>query len=157
MPRFGVRRNIMAMKGLGKDFNVVPVASGKHISLKNASGVTFVCYEDGGAQAITLKESVAGASEQALAVINELWASNGIGGVWTRETTDANGALSDESALVKKDTTAFDAAAIYVGADQLSDDFDSVEVTIDGAGSCVAIVHGLHVQRAPENLPAQAV
>lgn len=79
----------MAQKGLGKDFMVVPLATGKHISLANASGVTFICYEDGGAQAITLKESIAGASEQALSVINELYASDGVGSVLTREISDA--------------------------------------------------------------------
>jgi hypothetical protein len=146
------------MEGLGKDFNIIPVATGKHISLKNASGVTFVCYEDGGAQAITIKESIAGASEQALAVVKKLYASDGVGSVWTRETTDANGDISGgDGTLVKKDTTAFDCAAFYIGAEELSAGFDSVEVTIDGAGLCIAIVHGLKVQRAPQNLPAFAV
>ena len=146
------------MKGLGKDFNVIPVATGKHISLKNASGVTFVCYEDGGAQAIQVMESIAGASEQLLATVTELYASNGIGGVFTRETTDANGALgTGDAEMVKKDTTLFDCAVFYIGADELSDGFDSIEVTIDGAGICAAIVHGLKVQRAPQNLPASAV
>jgi hypothetical protein len=146
------------MEALGRLFNVVPVATGKHISLKNASGVTFVCYEDGGAQAITIKESVAGSSEQALATVTKLYASDGVGGVWTRETTDANGDISGgDGTLVKKDTTAFDCAAIYIGADELSDGFDSVEVTIDGAGLCIAIVHDLEVQRTPANLPASAV
>jgi hypothetical protein len=145
------------MKALGRVINVVHTASGKHISLANASGVTFSCYEDGGAQAITIKESVAGASEQALEVVTELYASDGIGGVFTRETTDANGALgTGDAAIVKKDTTAFDGAVFYIGADELSDGFDSVEVTVDG-GTCVAIVHDLAVQRAPQNLPAAAV
>jgi hypothetical protein len=146
------------MEALGRLFNVVPVATGKHVSLKNASGVTFVCYEDGGAQAITIKESIAGQSEQALATVTKLYASDGVGGVWTRETTDANGDISGgDGTLVKKDTTAFDCAAIYIGADELSDGFDSVEVTIDGAGLCIAIVHDLEVQRTPANLPASAV
>jgi len=145
------------MLGLGRLFNVVPVATGKHVSLANASGVTFVCYEDGGAQAIAFKESIAGASEQALAVINELYASSGVGGVFTRETTDANGALSDSSSVVKKDTTAFDCAVFYIAAEQLSEGFDSVECTIDGAGMCFAIVHDLNIQRTPANLPAAAV
>lgn len=144
-------------EGLGRLFNVVPLATGKHISLSNASGVTFVCYEDGGAQEITIKESLAGAGEQALAAVSVLYAGNGIGGVWTRETTDANGALAPSSSIVKKDTTAFDAAIFYIAAEQLSEGFDSVEVTIDGAGMCLAIVHDLNVQRAPANLPAAAV
>lgn len=144
-------------KWLGNGGNVIPVATGKHIDLSNASGVTFILYEDAGAQSTDFKESKAGASEQALTVLNEYWASNGIGGVWTRETADADATLSDDSNFVKKDTTAFDCAVIYIGADELSDDFDSVEATIDGAGLCIAIVHDLAVRRAPENLPAAAV
>lgn len=148
----------MAKKGLGNDFLVIPLATGKHISLKNASGVTFVCYEDGGAQAITIKESIAGASEQNLATVTELYASDGVGSVWTRETTDANGDISaGDATLVKKDTTAFDCAAFYIGADELSAGFDSVEVTIDGAGLCIAILHDLDVKRAPANHAAFAV
>lgn len=146
----------MATKGLGKAFNVIPVASTIHISLKNASGVTFILYEDAGAQSTDFKESIAGASEQALTVLNEYWASNGVGGVWTRETDDAGGTLSDDSNFVKKDTILFDCAAIYIGADELSAGFDSIEATAD-AGTCIAIVHDLNVQRAPENLVAGGV
>jgi len=145
------------MEGLGKDFNVIPVATGLHISLKNAVGVTFVSYEDGGAQAITIKESIAGASEQALAVVDHLYCSNGVGGTWTRETTDANGALgTGDSAIVKKDTVLFDAAAFYIDASELSDGFDSVEVTIDAGGPLVAIVH-LLAQRSPTGMGTSAV
>jgi len=145
------------MKGLGRVFNVIPVASGIHVSLKNASGVTFVCYEDAGAQAISFTESIGGASEQNLTFLNELYAGNGVGGVWTRETSDANAALDDDYEITKKDTELFDAAVIYVGADMLSDGFDSVECTIDGTGVCVAIVHDLLVQRDPANLPVSGV
>ena len=145
------------MKGLGESFNTVEFASGIHVSLKNASGVTFVCYENGGAQTIDIKESKAGADETLLEVVTELYASDGVGGVKTKETTDANGALgTGDGAIVKKDTTAFDAASFYIGASELSDLFDSVEVTVD-AGTVMAIVHGLLVQRAPENLPISGV
>jgi len=147
----------MAQKFLGKGGITIAKASGKHISLANASGVTFTCYEDGGAQNIDIKESVAGADEQTLSTVTEIYASDGIGGVITRETTDANGALgTGDGAIVKKDTTPFDQAVIYIGADELSDGFDSVEVTVN-AGECFAVVHGLAVQRAPQNLPASAV
>lgn len=147
----------MAQKGLGNIFNVVSVASGKHVSLKNGQAVTFICYEDGGAQAIAIKESIAGASEATLSTVTELYASDGIGGVWTRETTDANGALGDgDGAIVKKDTTAFDCAVFCITADELSKGFDSVEVTVDG-GTCTAIVHDLNVKRTPANLAAAAV
>ena len=145
------------MKALGRVINIVGFASGIHIDLANASGVTFVCYEDGGAQNIDIKESKAGADETPLAVVTEIFASNGVGGVHTKETTDANGALgTGDSAIVKKDTVNFDVAVFYIGASELSDLFDSVEVTVD-AGTVTAIVHDLLVQRAPENLPASGV
>jgi hypothetical protein len=144
------------MKGMGHAFNTIPVASGKHVSLADARGVTFVIYEDGGATEIALKESKAGSGEQNLAVIDDYLASDGVGGVWTRETDDADGPNAGAASMVKKDTTNFDCAAIYVDASQLSAGFDSVECTVDG-GVCVAIVHGLHVQRDPVNLPASAV
>jgi hypothetical protein len=144
------------MKALGRVINVIPLASGIHISLKNASGVTFVLYENGGAQSTDFKESVAGADEQALTVLNNYHAGDGIGGVWTAETDDAGGTLDDDSNFVKLDTTPFDCAVIYIGASELSDGFDSVEATSD-APQCTAIVHDLLVQRAPENLPASGV
>jgi hypothetical protein len=122
-------------------FNLIPigVATGKHINMENLQGVVFLCFEDGGAQAITIKESIDGASEQALTCLDELWASSGVGAAFTRETTDANGALSDSSSAVKKDTTAFDQACFYIAKQELSAGFNSVEVTIDGAGICVAL------------------
>ena len=148
----------MANKGLGKGFNYIQLATGVHISLKNASGVTFFCYEDAGAQNAVFKQSIAGASEVALATVNELWASSGVASqVWTRETSDASAALSNNSTVIKKDTTPFDCMAIYIGADELGDGYDSVECTIDGAGICSAVVHDLTVQRAPENLVTAGV
>lgn len=141
---------------LGFGGNVVPKASGKHIDLSNATGVTFVLYEDGGAQSTDFVESIAGSSGQALTAVNFYYAGDGVGGVWTRETADADATLSDDSNFVKKDTTPFDCAVIYFSADMLSDGFDSIEATSD-AGECIAIVHGLAVQRTPANLPASAV
>jgi len=145
------------MEALGRVINVIPLATGKHISLKNASGVTFVLYEDAGAQSAVFVESIGGASEQSLEFLNHYYASNGIGGVWTRETADADATLDDDHTFVKKDTILFDCAVIYVGADMLSAGFDSVECTIDGAGICIAFVHELLQQRRPDNLPAAAV
>ncbi len=148
-------------KGLGKDFNVMPVATGVGISLKNARGVTFVLYENGGDQQIVFTETKAGASSQALATVNELYACSGVtAGVWTRDTQHDQAGPSDmdnESTVQKQDDTPHDCAAIYIGADELSDGYDAVVCTIDGSGICIAIVHGLNVQRQPENLATVGV
>lgn len=146
------------MKGLGRAFNLIPLATGVHISLRNATGVTFLCYEDAGAQNAVFLESIAGASEQALTTVNEIYSCSGVAdGVWTRDSEDAGGDMDDNSTVVKKDTTPFDCMAIYIGADELSAGFDSIECTIDGAGLCIAIVHDMTVQRQPENLPTIGV
>ncbi len=143
-------------KWLGRN-NVVQRASAIDIPLKDAAGVTVLCFENGGAQAITIEESIAGASVTALAVVDHLYASDGVGSVWTRETTDANGALgTGDAAIVKKDTLLFDVAVFYIGAAELSDTFTHVRITIDdvSTGEIQIILHDLMVQRAPENLAA---
>src|SRR5215204_1902315 len=77
------------MKALGRIVNVVHEASGVHIPLKSAQGVMYVSYLDAGTQSGTLKESILGASEQNLAVIDEYFKCPGIGGTWTRVTQAA--------------------------------------------------------------------
>lgn len=133
------------MEGLGRLFNVVHEASGKHISLKNAQGVTFVSFLAAGTQSGTLKESIGGASEQNLAVIDKVYKAPGVGGTWTKVTQTA-AATYDHSTDATNDMF-----ALYVDASDLSDGFDCVELTM-ATGTCIAIVHDLHMQRAPENL-----
>lgn len=144
------------MQGLGYDFNLVAAASGRHVSLENAQGVTFLVFEADAATSINIKESKAGAGAQNLPVINHYYASTGLGGVWTRMTTDNGGAIENEHTIVKIDGVN-DAVAIYVDAESLSDGFTHVECTVDGSAICQAVVHGLKVQRDPANLPAAAV
>ena len=144
------------MEGLGRAFNLVAAASGRHVSLKDAGGVTFLVFEADGATSINIKESKAGATPQNLPVINHYYTSTGLGGVWTRATADNGGPLDNDHTMVKIDGDN-DAVAIYVDASWLSDGFDSVECTVDGSAICQAIVHDLAVQRAPQNLPAAAV
>lgn len=138
--------------GLGKDFNVIPKATGKHVSMKGCAAITFITWEAAGTQSIAFMESIAGASEQVLPVFTDFYTGNGIGGVWAHETQAVDDTWS------KSDTTpAKDCMVTTVRAEALSPGFDSVECTIDGAGLCIAIQHGLKVQRAPQNLPATAV
>jgi hypothetical protein len=140
-----------AMEGLGRLFDVVPVASGKHIRLRHADAVTFVIYEDGGATSIVVRESIEGASEQTLAIFTRRITSNGVGTaqVWTERTQTAS------ATITKTDDTEQDCVVITVTGPMLSAGFDCVEVTVD-AGQCIAILH-LAVQAAPSRLPVPAV
>lgn len=132
------------MKGLGRVFNVVPAASGVHIPLTNASAVSFVTYEDDGSTIATIKESIDGASEAALDCDVYPHKAPGVGGTWTAM------AEQDDTLDLGDDTTN-DCMVFTVSAEQLSDGFNCVEVTVDG-GICIAIIHDLMVQRDPANL-----
>lgn len=138
------------MEGLGRLFNVVHEATGVHIPMDAASGVTFINFLAAGTQSITLKESIAGASEQNLAVIERLYKAPGIGGTWTLVTQSA-AATYDHSTDATNDMI-----AIYVGANELSAGYDSLEMT-SGTGTCVAILHDLVIQRDPANLKSSVV
>lgn len=138
------------MEGLGRLFNVVHEASGVHIPLTNATGVTFFNFLAAGTQSVTLKESIDGASEQNLVVIDKVYKGPGIGGTWTK-VTQAAAATYDNSTDATNDCV-----AIYVAADQLSAGFDCVELT-SATGTCVAVIHDLAVQRDPANLASSVV
>lgn len=138
------------MEGLGRLFNVVHEATGVHIPLIHATGITFVSFLAAGTQSGTLRESQAGSNAQVLAVIDKYYKCPGIGGTWT-EVTQVAASTIDLSTDATNDMLAF-----YVSANQLSDGFDSVELTMD-TGTCVAIIHDLAVQRTPSNLPSSVV
>lgn len=135
--------------GLGDVFNYIESASGVHIPLQGrAEAITFVCAQPGvGATIATLKESIAGASEQNLVVIDTVWKGPDVGGSWTKVTQTA--AATYDLA----DDTTNDSFMFTVYADQLSDTYDSLECTVD-VGVCHAIIHGLNYKRPGANLPS---
>lgn len=141
------------MEALGRLFNVVPLANGLWVNMVDAEAVTFVCYEDGGATDITIKEGKdsSGTDEQDLDVVDRYYTSSGVGGAWTLRTQTAD-------ALVEPtDDTDQDAAVIHVTAASMSDGFTHLECTSDSADTppvVVAILHDLEVQRDPERLTA---
>lgn len=139
------------MKGLGRVFNVVPAASGVTIPLTSASAVSFVTYEDDGSTiaTITQVDSTAVLSEVALDCNVYPHKAPGIGGAWTAM------AEQDDTLDLGDDTTN-DAMCFTVDAEQLTDGYDGVQVTVDG-GICIAIIHDLTVQRKPSNLQSNIV
>lgn len=137
--------------GLGRVFNVVPTASGLNISMKNAVAVSFVCVDAGvGDQVatITQTDSKGVLSEIAIASGTKYYPYVGpdTGGTWT--------ALAEPAANVITSTggATNDTLVFTVQAQDLSDGYDGVQVTVDG-GTCVAIIHDMLSQRKPSNLP----
>lgn len=136
------------MRGLGRVFNVVPEASGVHIPLKQGTAVSYVTFVAAGNNTATIKESIQGASEQALDCDVYPHKAPGIGGTWT--------AMAEQDDTLTNADATNDAMCFTVGADQLSAGFDCVEVTVD-SGTCIAIIHDLTVRRAPANLARNVV
>jgi hypothetical protein len=135
--------------GLGRVFNTIAAASGIHIPLSNASAVSFITYLDAGTQVATIKESVNGASEQALDCNVTPFKGPGVGGTWTVM------AEQDDTLSLATDATN-DCMVFTVMAEDLSDGFNCVEVTVDG-GICIAVIHDLKVSRYPANLKSSLV
>jgi hypothetical protein len=132
--------------GLGRLFDIVPVASGKHLSFKNCEAITFITYEDDGSTILTLRESKSGADEQLLAVIDLVHKKPGVGGAaWTPVPQAA------ASAFDLADDTTNDATVTTVRARELTNGFDCVEASVDG-GFCVAILHDLNHMGDPATM-----
>lgn len=140
------------MEALGRLFNIVPSAGTVEVNLRDATGVTFLCIQDGAsAETFTVQESqdASGTGAQNLAVIDEWHQNTAKAGAttWTRQTQTAAASVSVPIGGV---------AAIHVSANSLSDGYGYVECNPGATGTVVAIVHDLAVQRAAENLPAPA-
>ncbi len=134
----------MGMEGLGRLFNVVPIAAGKSVSLKDASGVTFICT---GADTFTVQSQlVAGGTATDLAVIT---------GYHTNTATDGTAKWADASqSAAAAVTIAGGTAGFFIAAADLPAGAGYVEVTPGAAGLVTAIVHDLLTQRDPANLAA---
>lgn len=137
-------------EGLGRLFNVVASASGVHIPMRQGQAVTFVCFLDAGTQTVTLRESIDGGSEQVLPKIKRVHKGPGIGGEWiTVPVSPAASAYTGADAT--NDTFVF-----TVGAEQLSDGFNCLEVT-SSSGAVQAIIHELTSPDDPTNLARSVV
>jgi hypothetical protein len=130
------------MEGLGRLFNVVPIAAGTLISLKDASGITFVCT---GNDTFTVKSASAyNGSPTALTAITRYYTNTSTAGaaVWVD---------SGDVTAVSAVTIASGAVAFYIDSSDLPAGADYVEVTVAASGLVSALLDPL-VQRDPANL-----
>jgi hypothetical protein len=132
------------MEGLGRVFDVVPIAAGQILKMRNASSVTFVCT---GADTftVTVGTSHAAAATDPGNIINHYYQRADTNGTnaWTKQTQAADNAVIQASA----DTTVF-----TVFTSQFSDPNKYIKCTPSASGLVMAIFHDLVVQRAPANL-----
>lgn len=132
------------MEGLGRVFNVIPIASGKAFKMRGASAVTFVCT---GADTftVTAASSFAGTYASPGNIISHYYQATATDGTaaWTKQTQAASNAVVQAGS----NTTVFS-----VFTSQLADPDDYVKCTASATGLVHAILHDLVVQRGPANL-----
>lgn len=142
--------------GLGRVFDVVPVAASQGISMQNCNAIDFVCTESGGATTFTLTVATTFAGTyRAFNFFTPNFTpftyyytrtSDTAGTVaWARQTQTA------ASTVVSAATS--DTLVIPLFATQLPDGYSYVKLTATGGtGLVCAVLHDLAVARMPANL-----
>lgn len=141
-------------EGLGRLFDCEPAISQKTspngVSLKDAAGVTFVCFVPGSnGDTFIVKQSGTHAGTYT--------AFNPVTRYYTKATLDGTSVWADtgdETTNVGTFTIGSGSVAFYVGADDLAAGSAYVEVVPGTSGIVVAILHDLEVQRNPKSLRA---
>jgi hypothetical protein len=135
----------MAMEQIGRLFNIVPIAAGKALSLKDAEGVTFVCT---GADTFTLTSSATFGGTYASPgnIITRKLTCTATDGTakWVNATQSASNAV----------TIASGAVAFYIDAADLPAGNAYVKLSVAASGLVIAVLGDLLVQRDPANLAA---
>lgn len=135
-----------AMEGLGRAFNVIPIAAGRGIAMNGCRGITFVTTAS---DTFTFTEAVTFAGAyQATANLNQnvykSVATNG-SAVWAKDNT-----LRSTNTIVSGGAIT---TAIYIPGDFLDDTYAYIKCSVGGSGLVMAILHDLYYQRTPPNLP----
>lgn len=132
-----------SMEGLGRAFNVVPIAAGQALSLKAAAGVTFICTGND-TFTITVSDVFGGSYATPGNIITKKITNTATNGTaaWATATQSASNAVTIASGSV----------AFYVGGDSLPDGKAYVKVTAGGSGLVTAVLHDLVARRKADNL-----
>jgi hypothetical protein len=135
------------VEGLGRVFNVVPIAAGVEIDLTNASAVTFVCTGND-TFTITAANTFGGAYTSPGNIITNKYTNTSTAGAakWVRATQAASNAVVSASGTV----------SFNVNGASLADGQTHVKCSVGASGLVTAIIHDLVTKRAPANLPAVA-
>lgn len=131
------------MEGLGRLFNVVPIAAGRGLYMGNVSAVTFVCTGND-TFTLTAASSFAGSYATPGSIITRTYTNTATNGsaAWVKAAQAAANTVVISSGSV----------AFSVFGSQLPDPKNYVKVSAGGAGLVMAILHDLTYQRGPANL-----
>lgn len=138
----------MAMEALGRVVNVVPIAAGVALSMKECGGIAFV-VTGSDTFTFTVSDSYGGSYTSPGTVIDH----------WYKSTSTAGAALWTKVAITAADAVATGGA--YAGVIHfhnvfLPDPDCYVKLTASGSGLVTAIMYDLNYQRDPVRLTIPA-
>lgn len=131
------------MEGLGRLFNVAPIAAGAALSLRDAAGVTFICTGND-TFTLTVSDSFGGSYATPGNIITHKITNTATNGTaaWATASQSAANAVTISSGTV----------AFYVSGDMLPDGKSYVKVSAGGSGLVTAVLHDLTAGRKADNL-----
>jgi hypothetical protein len=137
-----------AMEGLGRLFNVVPIAAGRGLLISANSGITFVTT---GSDTFTLTSatSFAGSYTTPGTLTCNVYknaATNG-SAAWVKDNT-----LISTNTIVTTVSTAFHITGSFIHGSASNTGKMYVKLSAGGSGLVMAVLHDLTVQRTPPNL-----
>lgn len=136
-----------AMEGLGRVFNVVPIAAGQGISMKGGAGITFVTT---GSDTFTLTTAATFSG-----TYNNTGLTNlaGLVNVYKNAQTNGTAAWVLDNTLITNNTIVTTVAtAFYISDVVLPDGRAYVKLAASSGGLVTAILHDLVAKRTPPNL-----
>lgn len=133
------------MEGLGRLYNIVAIAAGVGISLRDAESIEFICTGND-TFTVTVASSFGGSYATPGNIITRKYTNTSTNGSakWVKATQSASNAVTISSGTVK----------FWIGQSQLSDPSLYVKCSAGGSGLVIAVLHDLSVQRGPANLAA---
>jgi hypothetical protein len=144
------------MGGLGREFDVITLASGVYFSMKNASGVSLVCKCS---STTTTSVALVAATTYSAGTTANWTTANGFGqtSYYYQNTSDTGtAAWTKQTATWTTNSVAIGATSGYVSVleiftSQFADTYCYLEATGTNC-TIVAVLHDLTVQRNPANL-----
>lgn len=135
----------MAIEALGRELNVVPIAAGRGLSMRDCSGILFVCTGND-TFTLTLATTFAGSYSQPTnwnPIVRKYTntATNG-SAAWVKATQTASNAVTIASGTV----------AFEVLGPMVPDTYVYVKCSVGASGLVTAILHDLTYQKTPANL-----
>jgi hypothetical protein len=132
------------MVGLGRVFDVIPIAAGVIFKFRNASAVSFVCTAaDTFTVTVGSSHGTAATSPGNIFTYYYQRADTTGANAWTKQTQAASNAVTQAGAYT---------TLITLFTSQVADPYYYVKCAAAASGLVTAVLHDLDVQRAPANL-----